>query len=197
VTLGTQFFEQIYSRSADPWGLGSRRYEARKYAVTIAVLPRERYRRIFEPGCSIGVLTRLLAKRAGAVVGMDISATALREARRAGLPANVSLRHGAVPRDWPEGEFDLIVLSELGYYLDSADLDLFIHQSMRSLSADGHVVAVHWRPTVPGYPGTATAVHARLGRSTFIPLAHYDDEHFLLDLYAAGGAGRLMGPQDG
>jgi SAM-dependent methyltransferase len=197
MTLGIGFFEEMYSHSADPWGLGSRSYEARKYAITLAALPRQHYRRAFEPGCSVGVLTRLLSERAAAVVAMDISETALREAGRANLPETVTLRRGAVPHDWPDGEFDLIVFSELGYYLDAADLELFIRRSVRSLCADGHLLAVHWRPTVPGYPGTAAEVHARLERSALIPLAHYEDEHFLLDLYATGGAGSLVGPEDG
>ncbi|HWE82826.1 MAG TPA: class I SAM-dependent methyltransferase [Gaiellaceae bacterium] len=197
MTLRTGYFDDMYSRAADPWGLRSRSYEARKYAITLAALPRERYGRAFEPGCSVGVLTRLLAERADTIVATDISETALREAGRGNLPANVTLRRGAVPDDWPEGEFDLIVFSELGYYLDAEDLDTFVSRSRCSLSPDGHLVAVHWRPTVAGYPGTAATVHARLDRSGLVPLAHYDDEHFLLDLYAAGDGGGLRGPTDG
>ncbi|HEX4519117.1 MAG TPA: class I SAM-dependent methyltransferase [Gaiellaceae bacterium] len=197
MTIGIGYFDELYSRSADPWGLRTRSYEARKYAITLAVLPRERYRYAFEPGCSVGVLTRHLAERADAVLAIDMSETALREAGRAKLPDNVSLRCGALPGDWPDGEFDLIVFSELGYYLDRSDLDVFVRRSTQSLSADGHLVAVHWRPRVPGYPATARAVHARLDRSGLVRLAHYDDEHFVLDLYAAGEAGRLPGPEDG
>lgn len=195
--LDAGFFDELYSRRADPWALRSRPYEARKYAITLAAIPRARYSRIFEPGCSVGVLTRLLAQRADAVVATDISELALREARRAGVPENVTVERAAVPYEWPDGEFDLIVFSELGYYLDPASLDLFIRRARGSLAAGGHLVAVHWRPNVPEYPGTAAAVHDRLDRSELDKLAHYEDEHFLLDVYAADGRGSLARPEDG
>ena len=57
------YFEQIYDHDPDPWGFESRWYEHRKYALTMAALPEPHYRSAFEPGCSIGVLTDLLAPR--------------------------------------------------------------------------------------------------------------------------------------
>ncbi len=53
--LEPAYFDQMYAASADPWGFTSRWYEKRKYALTLAMLPRERYADAFEPGCSIGV----------------------------------------------------------------------------------------------------------------------------------------------
>ena len=41
---------ELYADGADPWRAGSW-YERRKRAVVLASLPRERYRRAFEPGC--------------------------------------------------------------------------------------------------------------------------------------------------
>ena len=43
MTLGTEFFDQMYATSADPWGFGTRWYEARKYAISVALLPAEHY----------------------------------------------------------------------------------------------------------------------------------------------------------
>jgi len=61
--LSTGYFDRIYSESEDPWQLGGRWYEQRKYAITLALLPYRRYRHAFEPGCSIGVLTEQLTAR--------------------------------------------------------------------------------------------------------------------------------------
>ena len=62
--LSTRYFDRMYSESPDPWQLGGRWYEQRKYAITLALLPYARYRHAFEPGCSIGVLTERLARAA-------------------------------------------------------------------------------------------------------------------------------------
>jgi len=192
--LPRSYFDDLYSSSADPWGLATRSYEARKYAITVASLPRLRYRRIYEPGCSIGVLTRLLAARGGTVVASDISLAALATARQAGLPSNVSLEQATAPEEWPPGRFDLIVLSELGYYFDEADLGTFIRRSHASLEADGHLLAVHWRKRVSDYPRTAAQVHRQLRSSGFTSLACYTDDHFLLEVFGATAQAALTGP---
>jgi SAM-dependent methyltransferase len=196
VSLAASYFERLYTGSPDPWGFDSRAYERRKRELTLAALPRRRYDRIFEPGCSFGALTGLLAERAGSLVATDVSPRALAEARRRRLPENVSLRQAAIPHEWPEGSFDLIVFSELGYYLDAADLELFIEHATGSLRDDGQLVAVHWRRPVADYPGTGESVHDALAASTLHPLASYSDEHMLLDVFARGPAGRLIGPED-
>jgi SAM-dependent methyltransferase len=196
VSLPRAYFDGLYERSKDPWGLASRAYEARKYALTLAALPRSRYRRAFEPGCSIGVLTGMLAERADVLLASDISLAALETARRRGLPDHVELVAGAVPAAWPKGRFDLIVFSELGYYLCDEDLGSFIERASGSLEADGHLVAVHWRAPVPDYPGDAARVHDRLRASRLEPLAHYEDRFFVLDVLGATGAARLSGPED-
>ena len=51
-TLGAGYFDGMYAAAADPWGFEERWYERRKYAISLAMLPRERYRAAFEPGCS-------------------------------------------------------------------------------------------------------------------------------------------------
>jgi SAM-dependent methyltransferase len=193
--LPSSYFDDLYTGSADPWGLATRSYEARKYAITVASLPRLRYRRIFEPGCSIGVLTRMLAERGDTVVASDVSLVALATARGAGLPANVRLEQATAPDEWPDGRFDLIVLSELGYYFDEADLATFIRQSRASLDADGHLLAVHWRKIVSDYPRSAAEVHGQLRSSGLTSLARYTDEHFLLELFGASPRAGLTGPE--
>jgi trans-aconitate methyltransferase len=155
MTLPRSYFDALYAENPDPWGFGSRWYEARKYALTLAVLPLARYRRAFEPGCSIGVLTRSLAGRCDAVVGMDASADAL-EAAADRVPPNVELVQGVVPQDWPEGTFDLVVLSEVAYYLDDADLDRLVERVTASLEPRGHLT-----PSTGGRSSPTIRVTAR------------------------------------
>ena len=101
-----------------------------------------------------------------------------------------------VPAEWPTQDFDLVVFSELGYYFDDADLDRFIIRTAASLRSAGHLIAVHWRPDVADYPRTAATVHDRLRHdSPFVALAHYEDEHFLLDVFGASDEATLTGPR--
>ena len=88
VTMPTGYFDAMYQAAADPWGFEDRWYEQRKYAISLALLPAARYRRALEPGCSIGVLTRMLAARCDEVLSCDVAAAAVQAAARRteGLP---------------------------------------------------------------------------------------------------------------
>lgn len=192
MSLTSGYFDSLYAANRDPWGLSTRWYEARKYALTIAALPRARYRRGFEPGCSIGVLTALLAERCDRLVASDTSSTALSVAKTR-VPGKVELVHAAVPEAWPSGTFDLIVCSEIGYYLSPGDLDGLTTRAVASLEPDGHLVAVHWRPKVAEYPGDGALVHRRFA-GAFSQLAHYEDEFVLLDVFG-GPIASLVPPE--
>ncbi len=155
MTLGQPYFDNLYRRHSDPWGFRTRWYETRKRQLTTAALPDQHYASIFEPGCSVGLLTSLLATRSDRVLAMDISAAALQEARTV-LPPYVQLRQGSVPADWPSGRFDLVVLSELGYYLDENDCQ---RMATLAVTAARDLVAVHWRHPVEDYPLAGDHVH--------------------------------------
>src|SRR5690349_13383131 len=102
----------MYEGSADPWQLGERWYEKRKFAITLALLPRPRYRHAFEPGCSVGVLTAMLATRCDRVTATDVAPAALDAARERVAGDDVTLLRRSLDEPWPATDFDLIVLSE-------------------------------------------------------------------------------------
>ncbi|MFJ4922901.1 SAM-dependent methyltransferase [Streptomyces sp. NPDC088725] len=139
------YFEAMYARSPDPWDLAGRWYEQRKYALTLAALPRRGYRSAFEPGCSVGVLTRLLADRCDRLLATDRVPAAVRATagRVRDLPG-VEVRQLAVPDEWPGGTFDLVVLSELLYYFDDRALRDLLARTVTSLEPGGTLVTVHW-----------------------------------------------------
>ena len=108
-------------------------------------MPKPRYRSALEVGCSIGVLTRSLASRCDAVVAIDAAQTPLVEARRrcADLPG-VRFEHMFVPEQWPDGDFELILLSEVVYYLSREDVGRLAARVSQSLLKGGSVILVHW-----------------------------------------------------
>src|SRR5689334_7369968 len=62
-TVPSSYFVQLYRQHSDPWNFAASEYERTKYRRTLDALPRERYRNGCELACSIGVFTRMLARR--------------------------------------------------------------------------------------------------------------------------------------
>lgn len=185
MTLPSDYFDRMYAESDDPWGFRSRWYEQRKYGLTLAVLPLPRFASALEVGCSIGVLTAGLAQRCDRLLSLDPSARALEVARER-APDNVEFRQGSVPGDWPAGTYDLVVLSEVGYYLDPDDLSALLDYTAADLAPDGFVVACHWRHPVEDYPQSGDAVHEAMSER-WPRQSRIEEEDFLLDVFHPSG----------
>jgi cyclopropane fatty-acyl-phospholipid synthase-like methyltransferase len=144
-TLKPEYFDALYTADPDPWNFGASPYERAKYTLTLNAMPKPHYRSALEVGCSIGVLTRSLASRCDSVVAIDAAPAPLVEARRrcANLPG-VRFEQMFVPKQWPDGVFDLILLSEVVYYLSPEDVGRLVDRVTRSLSEGGSVILVHW-----------------------------------------------------
>jgi trans-aconitate methyltransferase len=144
-TLDPAYFDAIYATDSDPWRFASSAYEREKYAFTLGVLAKPRYASAFEIGCSIGVLTRQLAARCDRLLAVDVAQAPLTEARRqcASLPS-VRFQKMFVPGQWPEEVFDLILLSEVVYYLSADDVIRLGSRIADALAQNGDVVLVHW-----------------------------------------------------
>lgn len=169
--------DDLHRSTPDPWGVDERWYEYRKRQLTLAALPRPRFRRALEVGCSRGALAEDLATRCDEVVAVDRSPMAVHAARkRLADLAGTSVEEVDVPRQWPEGRFDLVVLSETGYFLSPAQLDRMIERVCESLTDDGVVLLCHWRHPVSGWVLDGPDVHERF-RSSDLPdeAAHYED----------------------
>ena len=144
-SLSSDYFTAIYEADPDPWRFATSCYEQKKYAATLAALRRPRYPAAFEIGCSIGILTQALAGRCDELLAVDVAEAALAEARRRcqRLPG-VRFANMRVPADWPGGTFDLILLSEVVYYLDLADVGHLVERVTASARPGAEVVLVHW-----------------------------------------------------
>lgn len=184
-------FDGYFRTRADPWRLETSWYEERKRSVLMAALPRQRFSRVLELGCATGVLTIELARRADGVLGVDASPTALARAQdRADGTTGLAFEHRTLPAQWPSGSFDLVVLSELGYYWSADDLAGARARIAASLTRDGVLVACHWRHPMSDAPLTGDEVHAALGDDTsWTKTLHHIERDFVLDVFerSAGG----------
>ncbi|MCJ2097610.1 SAM-dependent methyltransferase [Methylobacterium sp. E-046] len=135
----------MYATEADPWRFATSSYERDKYAATLAALPRAHYASALDVGCSIGVFTHQLCRRCDALIGLDVVPSVLDAAReRCADCPNARFMVAAVPGAWPNGRFDLIVISEVAYYLDRADLARLVARVEGALLPEADIVLVHW-----------------------------------------------------
>ncbi|MFJ5383842.1 SAM-dependent methyltransferase, partial [Cupriavidus sp. CER94] len=136
--------------------------------------------------CATGLLTERLAARCDALLAIDMMPRAIERtrARVAGLP-QVETRVAALPQAWPAGRFDLIVLSELGYYFDREPWLRTVAQAAQALALDGTIVACHWLRPFAERAQSTRHVHAAIARC---PGLHRHVRHiepdFLLDVWS-------------
>jgi SAM-dependent methyltransferase len=195
--LPDTYFDRMYATSPDPWQLATRWYEQRKYAITLSMLPRRRYRHAFEPGCSIGTLTALLAERCDHVTAIDVAGAALEIADvrlradgcRDGARDRVTLSRGSLDQPWPPGPFDLLVLSEVAYYLEEELLAELLRRECPRLARGATVVAAHWRHEVVGYPLSGDHANRVVAATPgLIPVGGYRDSDVVIEIFDTGSA---------
>jgi glycosyltransferase involved in cell wall biosynthesis/peptidoglycan/xylan/chitin deacetylase (PgdA/CDA1 family) len=137
-------FEALFASGADPWQYDSP-YEARKYEQTLALLPPGRLGRALELACAEGHFTVRLAARVDTLVATDISEIAATRAReRCRHLANVDVRRLDLVHDALDGPYDLIVCSEVLYYVgDRTALEKAIARMVAALGPSGYLLTAH------------------------------------------------------
>jgi cyclopropane fatty-acyl-phospholipid synthase-like methyltransferase len=191
--LPDEYFTAMYADTADPWQLAERWYERRKYAITVAMLPLPTYRHAFEPGCSIGVLTELLTRRCDHVTATDVAQRALAAAAArlggSGRLDQVTLRRMSIDSPWPAEQFDLVVLSEVAYYLSATMLRRVLDRECARLAPGTTVVASHWRHRVADYPLTGDEANAVIAETDDLyQTAEYSDDDVAIAVFGKGTA---------
>jgi SAM-dependent methyltransferase len=179
------YFSEWWGRSDDPWDHAGRFYESRKYDLTVASLPRPHYRRAFEPGCATGLLTARLAGRVDSVLATDRHQRAVAvAAERCQASPGVAVELRQIPDDWPPGTFDLIVLSEILYYLDVSGVTEALRQAALTLDPGGHLVAVHYRAEVAEHALTGDTVHRLIDEfPAWDRQVRHQEEDFVLEVF--------------
>jgi trans-aconitate methyltransferase len=168
--------------------MAERWYEQRKYAITMAMLPHARYRHAFEPGCSIGMLTERLVERCDQVTACDVAQAALDATRRrVGERPNLTLSRSSLDGEWPTPDVDLVVISEVAYYLTAATLRRVLDRECERLAAGATLVAAHWRHSVADYPLSGDEANALIRETADMTrMARYCDDDVVIDVLRKG-----------
>lgn len=165
---GLDYFASMYAHSSDPWGFEDRWYEQRKYAITLASLPEPRYRRAAEAGCANGALTELLAPRCDELFAFDFFDAAVdRTSDRMRAHDHVHVVNARLPAYWPNGTGDLVVWSEVAYYLSEVSAEQAVSGLERWLEPGGTLIAVHYTGATD-YPRSGRAIGPWLDQVEFL-----------------------------
>lgn len=177
-------FEARYRADPDPWDYGESPYESQKYAATLDACGEGRFASALELGGSIGVFSARLAPRCDSLITIDAAPSAVEAAReRLADQPQAAVTLGAIPADIPRRPYDLVVASEVLYYLDQSELAGTLALLRRLMSPRGRLVAVHWRPAGAERPFTADEVHLRLRQERWlVPVSRHDTEDYRLDV---------------
>jgi cyclopropane fatty-acyl-phospholipid synthase-like methyltransferase len=177
-------FERRYRRDGDPWHYRESEYERAKYDATLSACGPGPFGSALELGGSIGVFSARLAGRCETLITIDLSPTAV-AAARAQLIGFAHARPivGEIPAAIGPDSHDLVVASEILYYLDDEALAATFERLREVLIGGGRMVAVHWRTPGPERPQTAAAVHARLRSLPWLrPISDRSTADYLLDV---------------
>jgi hypothetical protein len=177
------FFEAKYRENADPWDFSHSTYELGRYDAIIRAISHRIYKRAFEPGCSIGVLTERLAAYCDAVEAIDFSPTASAQAQKrcAHLP-NVEVRCAALPDGFPTKDCDLLVLSEIGYYFTPQVWQRISSKLIDSIPQGAIVRAAHWLGHAQDHCTSGDEVHEILLAHPRLRVEHTErDQNMRLD----------------
>lgn len=179
--LGTElaYFTSMYADDDDPWQFDSSWYERRKFALSMAMLPERRYRMGLEPGCANGTLTELLAHRCDRLVAFDFVPEKVQIARaRVGDRPGVVVEQASFPTFWPTDTGDLVVWSEVAYYLNDHGAELALDGLSTWLEPGGTLLAVHYTGGTD-YPRPGAAIGPWLDAVAWLErISSHTDEQF-------------------
>jgi peptidoglycan/xylan/chitin deacetylase (PgdA/CDA1 family) len=152
-----EHFETLFAQQADPWKY-TVPYEQKKYEQTLELLPPIKLDQVLELACAEGHFTVQLAPRVGSLLAADISQVALERAgQRCTELKNVHFHQLDLTKDLIPGRFDLIICSEVLYYVGGwEELRACARKIADALNPGGYFLTAHAnlvvdQPDQPGY----------------------------------------------
>ncbi len=115
MTRTLRHLHRLYADTDDPWDFDRSPYEQGKFVATREALTRPWYRAALEIGCGNGALARHLAPLCDRYTGIDAVEKAVIAARKKTPSARFVA--ACYPCRLPDDDFDLIILSEILYFL--------------------------------------------------------------------------------
>jgi cyclopropane fatty-acyl-phospholipid synthase-like methyltransferase len=189
-------FEEMYQDIEDPWGceIGQSSLN-NKIFMEVVFDGDPHFDKILDIGCGLGGLLNAVKVRNGEgyVLGIDVSQTAIRKAKERYPDLNFNC-HDILQGELPEEGYDLIILSEVLWYV-LKDLPLFFARVSGMMSSAG-LLAIHQyfpddqnfgREQIDGLPGFLTLLEEKVGFIRKHMVTSYcSDGRVLLSTYKKG-----------
>lgn len=174
-TTSPEFFESLYQQKGDPWNFAHAPYEQDRFQRIVAALAHRRYARALEPGCSIGTLTEKLLPLCDLVTAFDFSPTAVAQAKQRCPSPRVEFHCDKLDENTAVQGFDLIVISELGYYFEPVRWQALVDLLTAGMASGTCLLASHWLGQSADHIQSGDEVHAALRAEPRLRLEH--EEH--------------------
>jgi SAM-dependent methyltransferase len=156
-------FDRKFRQNIDPWNYAASPFERFQRRELTRACGLTKHGRVLELGCANGETTRTLTRLSLRLLAVDGSATAIATAKhRLTDAASVTFKCLIVPEKMPRGSFDLIIVSELAYYLPQHRLSLLGHRIARSLAPGGRAVILNHLRTFDDAAQHPALAHRRL-----------------------------------
>ena len=178
-------FDAMYAADPDPWNVRDSWYERRKEAVVLALLARERYVHAWDAASGTGDLALALSRRCERLTATDASSRAVALTGDLLADTSATVAESRLPEVPSLAEPpDLVVLSEVLYYLPDADPLRTLEAVGEAVRPSAELVVVHWRhhPDDAFLAGAAATEEADqvLRERGWERLAWHDDRHFVV-----------------
>jgi SAM-dependent methyltransferase len=158
-------FEARYRAEGDPWRTLSDPAERAKAEAALAACGDGPFDAVCDLGAGLGVLAAELAPRSRTLLALDGAPTAVAAAAERLAPwPGARAERAVVPDDLPDATFDLVVASEMLYYLPPDAFAATLRWLDGALRPGGRLVAVHWTGSASDLHRSADAVHLALAR---------------------------------
>lgn len=156
---GRRWLEGFYATEYDPFGFDTNPYERGKYDDTLDALGDGTFERALEVGCAVGTFTEQLAPRCRELVAIDVVQAAVDRAReRLQVHPNVRVERLGFPDQVPPGPFDLVLCSDVLYYLPVRRLRRCLVELAELVPVGGRIVSLHFLGDF-GAPTSGDEVH--------------------------------------
>jgi trans-aconitate methyltransferase len=158
-------FEQKFRANIDPWNYTTSPFERYKRDVLVRACGCRTFGRGLELACAIGVTSRCLGQRCLRLLAVDSSLTALAEAKRRTRDSErITFRRAVLPNETPRGPFDLIVASEIAYYINQHALSQLLRKLEMALAPSGRIVVLNHTRQFDDAAQLPALAHERLRR---------------------------------
>lgn len=138
-----RIYDLAYRLRNDLFEIEGSEYEQHKLNRLIGVIRQRRYKTVLDVGCGIGILAEKISPFCQQIIGIDFSpkAISLAEKRCKNLE-NVSFLERDIRTFDFQGDYDLVIFSEVLYYLEDRFIERIVHRLKKNLPDSARIIIV-------------------------------------------------------